>query len=126
MYLAHFCIHISELFQFMTKLGCETYREHTYTLKPSDIFVQILYICMNFVSGSNCTLEQIFGCLFLEVSAVGDVNWAIMPVQRLIDTWISEMVIFELYQSVTALRIIYRTRNIPSSSVVEDLQLSIP
>ena len=81
---------------------------------------------MDLVSGSNGAPEQIFSCLFLEVGAVGDVDWAIMPVQRLINAWISEVVIFELVQSVTALRITYRTRNIPSSSVVEELQLSIP
>jgi hypothetical protein len=35
---------------------------------------------MDLVPSSNGSLEQIFGGLFLEVGAVGDVDWAVVTV----------------------------------------------
>ena len=84
----------------MAKSDLETYREHTNTLEPSDVFVQILHIGMNLVSSSNGPLEQIFSSLFLEVCSVGDVYWTVVTVQGLIDAWIGEMVSFKLSWSV--------------------------
>jgi hypothetical protein len=87
----------------MVELGYKTHGEHTNTLQSSDILVQILYVCVDFMSGSNGSLKQVFCCLFLEIGAVGDVNWAVVSVQRLVDVWVSKMVGFELGQSVIGL-----------------------
>lgn len=87
----------------MAEVGYGTDGEHTDTLQSSDILVQILYVCVNLVSGSNGSLEQVFGCLFLEVCAIGDVDWAVVSMQRLIDVWVSKMVGFELSKSVIVL-----------------------
>jgi hypothetical protein len=94
---------ISELFRRKAEVGYETHGEHTDTLQSSDIFVQVLHVCVDLMSGSNSSLEQVFGCLFLEIGAVGDVNWAVVSVQRLVDVWVSKMVSFELGQSVIGL-----------------------
>jgi hypothetical protein len=80
----------------MVDLGYETHGEYTNTFQSSDIFVQILYVCVDLVSGGNGSLEQVFGCLFLEICAVGNVDWAVVSMQRLIDVWVSKMIGFEL------------------------------
>lgn len=87
----------------MVELGYRTHGEHTNTLQSSDILVQILYVCVDFMSGSNGSLEQVFCCLFLKVCAVGNVDWAVMSVQRLVDVWVSKMISFELSKSVIVL-----------------------
>ena len=85
-------------------LGCKTYRENANTLQSPDILVQILYVCMDLMSGGNSTVEQILRCFFLEVCAVGDVHGTIVSVQGLIDVWVGQVVVFKLSQSVTVSR----------------------
>ena len=47
-------------------------------------------------------LQYVLGRTVLEVCAVGDVDWSAVSVERLIDLWVLEVVVFELYRSVHA------------------------
>jgi hypothetical protein len=97
MYLAHFYTHVNESSHQLTNLEYWTYGKHTNALQSSNILVKILHVGMDLMACSNGSLEQIFGCLFLEVRAVGYVDWTVVSVQGLIDAWIGEMVSLELF-----------------------------
>lgn len=75
-----------------------TYREDANTLQPPDIFVEIISISSLLVSSSDSSVHHILSRPMLEVSPIRNIHRTIMPVQRLINALVCEVVGFELAQ----------------------------
>ena len=80
-----------------------TYGEDTNTLETSDVLVEILCIRSDFMACCDRCLQYVLGRTVLEVCAVGDVDWSAVSVERLIDLWVLEVVVFELGLSISVL-----------------------
>lgn len=68
-----------------TKEESKTHREDTNTLQSSDVLVQVLHVRVDLVSCGDRRLEYILCCVVLEVRAMRNVHWSIVPVQRLVN-----------------------------------------
>jgi hypothetical protein len=125
MYFAHFYYLVSRL-KFLVKEVLRAYGEDTNTLETPDVLVEILRIGSDFMPCCNRCLQYILCRTVLEVCAVGNIDWSTVPVKRLINFRVFEVVVLKLYWSVNALNDSMIDRSIPSSSKAEGPWLSTP
>jgi len=99
MYLAHFCHCVSMLVLVYRGL-LRAHREDTNALEAPNVLIKVLCIRSDFMPGCNRCFEDVLSRAVLEVCAVRNIDRSTVSVERLIDLWVFEVVVFELDMSV--------------------------